>query len=166
MTPEQARRLAESALKDGPAPDRAALAQALLEALDDIAAHEEALAVQVKRVDAFDRLASRRLETACEIQAEVETLEHSVADAMEQIEAIQGSNAVHMARITEISTMGDKVAESYLAETRMTTELRKIIVAREAELKAVCDELGKMKLAYEMSEALRNGPAQETTDDT
>ncbi len=39
-TPAQARRLAESAFKDGPAPDVTALAHALLLALDDIAARE------------------------------------------------------------------------------------------------------------------------------
>lgn len=50
MTPKQARRLAESEFEDGPAPDRTALTQALLEALGDIAAHEEALAVQARRI--------------------------------------------------------------------------------------------------------------------
>lgn len=39
-------------------------------------------------------------------------------------------------RITKLETMGDRVAESYVAETRMTAELRKVIIAREAELKA------------------------------
>lgn len=34
----------------------------------------------------------------------VEGLEHSLSDAMEQIEAIQGSNAVRMARVKELET--------------------------------------------------------------
>ncbi len=39
-------------------------------------------------------------------------------------------------RITELEVMGDKVAESYQAETRLTAELRKVIIAKESELES------------------------------
>lgn len=40
-----------------------------------------------------------------ELLAKIAELEHSLSDAMEQIEAIQGSSAVHMARVTELEKM-------------------------------------------------------------
>ena len=39
-----------------------------------------------------------------ELEARVAELEHSLSDAMEQIEAIQGSNATHMARVAELES--------------------------------------------------------------
>lgn len=92
MKAKTARRLAESEFEDGPAPNRPALAEALLEALDREAELEGEL----------EQLANRRLETSCALQDEVEKLGHSLADAMGQIEAIQGANATHMARVEKL----------------------------------------------------------------
>lgn len=58
-------------------------------------------------------------------------------------------------RMKEIEVMGDTVAENLRAEKLVSEGLREAIIAREDELKAVCDELGKVQMAYEMSEALR-----------
>lgn len=47
-----------------------------------------------------------------ELKAETKRLEHSLSDAMEQIEAIQGSNATHMARVAKLEAELSRVVES------------------------------------------------------
>lgn len=63
-----------------------------------------------------------------ELRAKVAEFEHSIADAMEQIEAIQGSNATHMASVAKLEgrlevelDAHDKTRDELMcAETRVT----------------------------------------------
>ena len=67
---------------------------------------EARLRARVAALDVYRSAAVRRAdveaERACAAEDRVNKLEHSLSDAMEQIEAIQGSNAVHMARVEEL----------------------------------------------------------------
>ena len=94
-------------------------------------------------------------------------LDHSLSDAMEQIEAIQGSNAVHMARVKELEAKLEQVevkpCEYFAAQMADCLGLSKVPKLMGPYLKRACDvvtrvkELEAAQTPKPMSEAPRDG---------
>lgn len=87
-------------------------------------------------------------------EARVAALEHSLADAMEQIAAIQGTNATHMARVEELV---DLVEELYplIGSQYDVPELRERVRAQTEGSRA--SDIVSAQKSRPMSEAPRDG---------